>query len=137
MGADGAAYMAIRDSFNSVWMGRFKGLGFDGWQPGGGVVATDPQVAAAGSNIYAVALNASGTVWYNTFIQGTGNNWTGWQSPGGALMDVAAAAGSGPQLFLVGRDLSNQLWWYETPGAGWRFFGAAGVAAGPLAASPR
>ena len=57
-------------------------------------------------------------------------------SPGGTLMDIAAA-GSGPQLFLTGRDPSNQVWWYETPGAGWKFVGAAGVAAGPLSAAAR
>lgn len=49
-------------------------------------------------------------------------------------MDVAVAAGSVPQLFLTERDASNQLWWYETPGIGWKFVGAAGLASGPQAA---
>src|SRR5215831_8125527 len=75
VGTDDAAYIAVRDPFNSMWMGRQSGLTFQGWQPGGGVLATDPQVAAAGGNIYAAALSASGAVWYNVFVQGTGNNW--------------------------------------------------------------
>src|SRR5262249_6677002 len=119
-GSDGAAYIAIRDPSNSVWMGRQNGSTFNAWQPGGGVIATDPQVAAAGGFVYAVALTSNGGVWYNTFGEGTGNNWLGWANPGGTLMSVAAA-GSGPQLFLTGRDPSDQLWWFETPGAGWKF----------------
>ena len=118
-------------------MGRQNGLTFNGWQSGGATIATDPQVAAAGNNVYAAALTANGGVWYNTFVQGTGNNWTSWVDTGGSLSTVAAAAGSGPQLFLTGRDPSNQLWWYETPGIGWKFVGAAGLAAGPLSAAPR
>jgi hypothetical protein len=118
-------------------MGREAGNTFNGWQPGGGTVATDPQVAASGGKVYAAALTSNGAVWYNTFTEGTGNNWVGWQSPGGTLSSVAAAASTGPQLFLTGRDGSNQLWWYETPGAGWKFVGAAGLAAGPLSAAPR
>jgi hypothetical protein len=133
---DGVGFIAIRDPSNAVWMGRYDGVTFDGWQPGGGAVASDPQVAAAGGLVYVAALTSNGGVWYNTFTEGI-NNWTGWQSPGGVLMDVAAAAGSGPQLFLTGRDGSNQLWWYETPGAGWKFVGAEGLAAGPLYAAPR
>jgi hypothetical protein len=135
--ADGAAYIAIRDPSNAVWMGRQNATTFNGWQPGGGTVGSDPQIAQAMTKVYAAALTASGVPWYNTFTQGTGNNWTGWQSPGGVLMDVAAAASSGPQLFLTGRDSSDQLWWYETPGAGWRFVGAVGLAVGPLSAAPR
>jgi hypothetical protein len=137
VGVDGAAYIVIRDPSTATWMGRQAGATFNGWQPGGGSVASDPQVAGSMSKIYAVALTGSGVPWYNTFTQGTGNNWTGWQSPGGVLMDVAAAAGSGPQLFLTGRDGSNQLWWFETPGAGWKFVGGVGLAAGPLSAAPR
>ena len=136
-GADGAGYIAVRDPSNSVWMGRQIGSTFNAWQPGGGTIADDPQVAAAGSNAYVAALTSNGAVWYNTFTQGTGNNWTGWLNAGGTLSSVTAAAGSGPQLFLAGRDLTNQLWWYETPGAGWRFVGDEGLAAGLLSAAPR
>ena len=96
---------------------------------------TDPQIAQAGGQ--RVCGGSNGGVWYNTFIEGTGNNWTGWVNAGGTLSSVTAAASTGPQLFLTGRDGSNQLWWYETPGAGWKFVGAAGLAAGPLSASPR
>jgi murein L,D-transpeptidase YafK len=59
----------------------------NGWQPGGGTVASDPQVAAASGNVYAVALTSGGSPWYNTFAAGA---FTGWQSIGGVLMDVAA-----------------------------------------------
>ncbi len=136
-GSDDAAYIAVRDTFHGVWMGRQDGTVFNGWQPGGGVIATGPKIAAAGGNVYAAALTASGAVWYNVFLQGTGNNWQGWQSPGGILQDLAVAASTGPQLFLTGSDLSNQLWWYETPGAGWRYIGYPGLLAGPPAAAPR
>jgi hypothetical protein len=137
VGVDGAAYIGVRDTYNALWMGRLALSSFTGWQPGSGTVATDPKVAGSDGKIYAVALTSAGTPWYNTFTEGTGNNWTGWQSSGGVLTSVTAAASSGPQLFLVGQDQSNQLWWYETPGAGWRFFGNMGLAAGPLVAAPR
>jgi hypothetical protein len=137
VGADGAAYIAVRDPSNAVWMGRLSGSTFNGWQPGGGTIASDPQAASSGNNVYVTTLTATGAVWYNTFIEGTGNNWTGWTNTGGTLSTVTAAAGSGPQLFLTGRDGSDQLWWFETPGAGWKFVGAAGLAAGPLSAAPR
>jgi hypothetical protein len=137
VGADSAAYIAIRDPSNAVWMGRYTGGAFNGWQPGGGTIASDPQLSAAGNHVYAVSTTSTGAVWYNTFVQGTGNNWTVWTNTNGTLSTVTAAAGSGPQLFLTGRDPSNQLWWYETPGAGWKFVGDAGLAAGLLSAGPR
>jgi hypothetical protein len=136
-GSDATGYIAIRDASNAVWMGRQIGISFTGWQPGGGSIATDPQVATSGNLVYAAATTSTGAVWYNTFTEGAGNNWTGWTNTGGTLASVTAAASTGPQLFLAGRDGSNQLWWYETPGVGWKFVGAAGVAAGPLSAAPR
>ena len=132
-----AAYIAVRDNFNAVWMGReFSGT-FNGWQSGGGSIASDPQVAAAGPEVYVTAVTSTGAVWYNTFAQGTGNNWISWTNTGGTLASVTAAASTGPQLFLTGRDGSNQLWWFEAPGAGWKFVGGAGLAAGLLSAGPR
>jgi len=136
-GADGAAYIVIRDPSNSLWMGRQNGAVFNGWQPGGGVFISDPQVAAASGKVYAAALGSGGAVWSNTFTEGMGNNWVGWVNTAGTLSSVAAAAGTGPQLFLTGRDGANQLWWYENPGIGWKFAGGAGLAAGSLLAAPR
>jgi len=137
VGMDGAAYIGVRDSFNALWMGRQAGATFNGWQPGGGGVIADPQVAASGGKVWAVSLAPGGVVWYNTFTEGAGNNWTGWTSPGGTLTSVTAAASTGPQLFFAGRDNSDQLWWYETPGAGWKYVGYTGFAGGPLMAAPR
>jgi hypothetical protein len=120
-----------------MWMGRHNGLTFNGWRTAGGAaIATDPQVAAAGGFVYAAALNSAGVVWYIAFSEGT-DDWQIWVNTGGTLSSVTVAASTGPQLFLTGRDPLNQLWWYETPGAGWKFVGAAGVAVGPLAAAPR
>ena len=128
-------------------MGRRAGATFDAWQPTGGGVATDPQVASAGNNVYAAALTSNGGVWYNTFIQGTGNNWVGWTEAGGVLSTLTAAASTGPQLFLTGQDRNTQfgqscpagcvVWWYEAPGAGWKFVGYPGAGAGPVPAAPR
>jgi hypothetical protein len=106
------------------------------WQPGGGVIATDPLAARVGTGINVSALTSSGAVWYNRFTQGTGNNWVGWLYTGGVLMD-ATAAGGDAQFFIAGRDLSNKLWWYETPGRGWVSLGYQGLAAGPLSAGRR
>jgi hypothetical protein len=83
------------------------------------------------------ATTSTGAVWYNSFVQGTRNNWQSWVNPGGTLSSLAAAASKGPQSFLAGRDASHQWWWYETPGAGWKFVRDAGLAAGPLSAGPR
>jgi Beta-propeller repeat len=147
VGVDGAAYIAIRDTFNSVWMGRQAGSTFNGWQPGGGTTVIDPQLAGAGGTIFTMALVALGGIWSNTFTEGNGNNWTGWQSitnwvDGGQSYfgpppTFTVAAGAGPRFFIAARDVSNELWWYETPGIGWRYFGSPGLAAGPLVAAPR
>jgi hypothetical protein len=137
VGVDGAAYIAVQDLYSAVWMGRQAGSTFNLWQPGHGTIAVDPQVAGADGKIFAVSLTSSGAVWYNTFTEGTGNNWLGWQSNGGTLTSISAATGPGPQLFITGKDPNNKLWWFETPGAGWRFFNNIGVAAGPLVAAPR
>ncbi len=134
VGVDGAAYIAVQDTYSAVWMGRQAGSTFNLWQPGHGTIAVDPQIAGADGKIYVVSLTSPGAVWYDTFTEGTGNNWLGWQSNGGTLASVSAVAGPGPQLFIAGQDLSDKLWWYETPGAGWRFFNNIGLAAGPLVA---
>ena len=103
VGSDLPGYIVIRDPSNAVWMGRHNGITFDGWQRGSGTFATDPQVAVAGGNVYVVTLSASGGVWYNTFVQGMGKNWTSSVNTGGTLSSGAAAS-TGPQLVLTGRD---------------------------------
>ena len=102
------------------------------------MIASDPVLTRVGDDMYAAGLAPSGSVWYNQFVHGSGNNWIQWISTGGVLSDVAAAGGENqPQLFLTGRDSANQLWWFETPGRGWVFVGQQGLAAGRLSAGPR
>ncbi len=58
-------------------MKRLQGSTWGTWQPGGGVLSTDPQTASSGNGIYAPAVDSSGAVWTNRFSIGTGNNWQG------------------------------------------------------------
>ncbi|MDQ6707497.1 MAG: TIGR03790 family protein, partial [Acidobacteriota bacterium] len=99
-GADNAVYVSMRDPSNGIWMAQLRGNSWGQWQPGGGVMAADPQSASAGNAIYVAAVDASGGVWYNRFGVGTGNNWQGWTGVGGIMQSVSAAV-TGSKLYLA------------------------------------
>jgi hypothetical protein len=134
-GMDGAAYVAGRDSFNAIWLGRVQGNLWTGWSFGGGVSNSDPLNARVGNRSYVVFLDTGGATWYRAFLEGTTTGWeASWTSEGGAL-ETIAPAGSGVNLYVVGQDLSNALWWNQANPSQWSRVG--GQAQGIVAAGPR
>ncbi len=136
-GADGTAYIAIRDPWNALWMAPFNSAAvWVGWQPGGGVVTTNPELASVGNRVYVAALTSVGGIWYNSFLNGTGNQWQGWVPVSGVLQSITATGGG--SLLLAGTDpYGNSLWWFDSTGSGWKLVGYPGLAAGPVVGSPR
>ena len=135
-GSDNAAYLGVRDDWNSNWIGRVLGNTWTGWHYGGSVTSVDPQVAALGGTVGVIVLDNWGALWRSSFTEGIGNGWQTWTYVGGVWQDLASAA-SGGELLLAGRSPSNELWWWRQSGNQWTWLGYAGVAAGHLSAAPR
>jgi hypothetical protein len=135
-GADGAAYVAVRDNWDSLWVARVSGDTWTGWNYGGGIMSADPKAAASGSGAIGIVVRDPwGVIWYRSFQEGTGANWTNWQSTGGLLEDFAPAMVVG-ELNIAGRDAGNGLWWYRTS-TGWSSAGSLSYTPGALSAGPR
>jgi hypothetical protein len=120
-----------------VWVARVDFTVLFGWQPAGGSIATDPQAATVGNDVVVAALTSNGGVWYNIFVQGSGNNWLGWAAAHGTLQSVTVATGDPAHFFLAGKDPNDALWWYDSSSAQWISMGNPGLAAGLLSAAPR
>lgn len=134
-GGDNAVYIAVEDDYNANWVARVSGNGSAIWHLGGGVTSVTPRIAALGNGSEAVViLDGTGSVWTNTYTEGTGNGWGTWSHVGGVLQDVAPAAAGG-QLYFIGNAGSGGLWWWNQT-AGWTWIGNGGVTAGALAAAP-
>jgi hypothetical protein len=134
-GSDGAAYVAVRTPQNTVSMARFTAAGWGSWFDGGGVLASDPDLAATGGTLYVVMRLSDTSVWVRPFTQGTGNGWQSWMPTGGYL-STAAIAAAGTRFHVVGFNASNDLWWYDS-GAGWTHYGYRSLVSGRPAASPK
>jgi hypothetical protein len=107
-----------------------------GWNYGGGIMSADPRAAASGSGAIGIVVRDPwGVIWYRSFQEGTGANWTNWQSTGGLLEDFAPAMVVG-ELNIAGRDAGNGLWWYRTS-TGWSIAGSLSDTPGALSAGPR
>ncbi len=136
IGADGAAYVAIRAaSGNSIWMARLAGQVWGSWISGGGQAKTDPEVAATGGVVYAAVTNIYDQVYVQAFREGTGNGWQGWQFLNGILAKASIAA-SGGHYYIVGRNPSGNLYWLQSGGT-WALLGYPGLASSELVASPK
>jgi hypothetical protein len=135
-GNDNAAYISVRDNYNSSWVARVAGNTWTGWFNGGAVANIDTRIAALGGNLAIVILDVTGAVYRATFTEGTGNGWQGWTNVGGVLADIAPA-GVGGELFFAGRTPGGSLIWWRQTGALWTAIGNSGVTAGALASAPR
>lgn len=138
MGADGAAYVALRSAADkSIWMARLQGDVWGTWIYGGGYFKTDPELAATGGFIYVVATNNYDTVYVQAFREGAGNGWQGWQALSGVSLNKASIAAVGGRYFVAGKyGAAGPIYWYKS-GVGWTYVGSAGLAASELSASPK
>jgi hypothetical protein len=138
VGSDDAAYVVIRDAAGAVWMGRYSGDSFGGWQPAGGSIATDPQAAATSAMVYVAGVTSAGNAWYNSFTIGAVNRWTGWRLAGGGVLESLGIAVSGESFFLVGQQQRDgELWWFQPPDRWWSPGGKLDLVLGSLVAGPR
>jgi hypothetical protein len=103
------------------------------WYTAPGVLASSLRIAEVSGHILAAALDGSGNVWTNQFLEGTGNGWQSWTYAGKALNNLAVAS-SGSVFYLVGTDTANNLWWYASSTGSWNSvanIGAASITAVP------
>ena len=120
---DGSVYVIGKDTFNSMWSGRYiPGTGFQGWQFGGGIVKGKPSATCGGDNAVYVAVED--TFNSNWVARIAGNTWTGWFY-GGAVTSVTpriAAMGNGNEAVVI-LDNTGVVWmatYKEGTGNGWQ-----------------
>src|SRR5262249_16798150 len=128
-GNDGAAYIAVRDTSDGIWIARVLQNSLTGWFSGGGVISTDPQIASLGNRTNCtLVLDSSGGSWYRCFVEGTGNGWQTWNYAGGVLQS-SAPAGLNGVLYFIGKTPATDLWWWNQS-TGWASIGNGGVITG-------
>jgi hypothetical protein len=126
-GSDNTAYIAVRDSFNNMWLARVVGETSVSWHYGAGIWDGDLQVAANGNQVHVVGLSYS-TPYYRTWQVGTG--WVGSAvTSGGVLAHVAPAVYNG-SLYFAGQDFSGNLFWWSSLSNTYTNFGTKNVASG-------
>ena len=113
-GLDNAAYIAVRDNFNAVWMARFTSAGtLSGWFFGGGIISGDARVATGSTQAFVMALDGGGALWHEPFTLGVGDGFQGWNRAAGIVQGPSPAT-DGDYLF-VAAVADNGLWWYSVP----------------------
>jgi hypothetical protein len=134
-GSDGAVYVAVRYADGTNGMSRLTGNTWGQWYTTPNAMSTDPQLAASGGRIYAVALDATTRVYANAFQEGTGNGWLGWHDTYGWVTTASIATLRG-EFYIVGRDSNADIWWYRS-GVGWTYYGNRKQSVSSFAAVPR
>lgn len=124
-GFDNAAYIAVRDMSNNMWLARVVNESSNSWHYGAGILDGDLQIAANGNLIQVAGLSASAP-WYRSWQVGTGRH-SAWQSPGGVLAHLSIAVYGG-HLYLTGQDATGNLWWWSSLLGAWSNFGNRNVA---------
>ena len=120
--ADGSVYLVGKDSWNSLWSGRYiPGTGFQGFVFGGGVIKGKPSITCGSDNaVYVVAKDNWDSHW---MARVSGNTWTGWYY-GGAISSVdpkiAALGGSVAVVILGPTGVVWRTTFTEGTGNGWQ-----------------
>jgi hypothetical protein len=126
-GSDNAAYVAVRDTSNNMWLVRAFQEAAPTWSYGQGIWDGDLQVAADGNRIYVVGLSYSNP-YYRTWLVGAG--WLGaLTTPGGVLAHLTPAVYN-RNLYLAGQDFSGNIYWWSMLSNSYTNFGAKNVAGG-------
>jgi hypothetical protein len=137
VGSDAYAYIAFRDAYDFLWVGRLQGTSFSGFGWAGGQLYSDPQIAADSAGMLWVAmLDEWNNVFYRGFHEGAYGAWLNWTLAPYRWQTLSAAATPG-QLYIVGRDSANALWWYRMTTGVLSAAGGNGLTTGALAAAPR
>lgn len=108
----GVVYYAIRDPWNSCWLGTFRpGIG-NSWRYLGGVFATDPQITAAGFTIYLAGKDNWSGIWAMSFpeVGNLARVEEGWTFRGGIVQGQISLSRVVDFPILAARDQWNALW---------------------------
>lgn len=133
-GTDMALYVVARSTSSLMRLARVEG-GSWVWHDSPGVTAAaDPKVVVTGTGtVFALVQDASQTVWFRPFVEGTGANWIQWMNSKGSMQSFAGAAVRG-LLYIAGRNASSQLLWYRSSPGTWAVAPGALIAGSPSSA---
>ena len=136
-GRDGALYLAGRDNWDAAWIARVEAGTPAGWIAAGGLLATDPLIAATGGGMLClVGADAGSSIWYRQRAEGKSTAWQPWRRPGGLLATLTAAR-AGADVTILGRDQRSQLWWLPLSVSQWTVGPPTAATAGSVTAAPR
>lgn len=108
--SNGVVYYAIRDNWDSRWLGRFeRGVGHS-WRNVGGIFATDPQlVGVAGGDVWVLGKDHWNGVW-TMAVSESGVAEVPWTFRGGLVQGQLSVSHHGALAMAAGRDHTNALW---------------------------
>lgn len=136
MGSDGWAYVAVRDSWDGLWIARLNGTQLINWGFQGGVMSQDPLINNLDDGFLAVTVRDSGSaLWSATIPESATPTPPVWTRFGGVVENFASGAHHSV-LYMGARDPWNNLWWLRTSDNTWTFVNAGGRARGVPSVSP-
>jgi hypothetical protein len=120
IGSDGALYITARDATGGIWIGRQVNDNWSGWYYTGGAGVADPQIVAAGTDLFVVVRTQDGTPFHAKIVAGGSLgpgplSWTGT----GQTFNAVAAGSAGSDLFIAARDSASHLWWHRKSTGQW------------------
>jgi hypothetical protein len=136
MASDGWAYVAVRDSWDGLWVARLNGTQLMNWGFQGGVMSQDPLINNLDDGFLSVTVRDSGSaLWSATIPESPTPTPAVWTRFGGIVENFASGAHHSI-LYMGARDAWNNLWWLRTPDNTWTFVDAGGLARGIPSVSP-
>ncbi len=121
---DGSIYIVGKDNFNALWSGHYiPGVGFQGFQPGGGVVQGSPSVTCANNGYLHIGVRDNANS--NWIARVSGDIWIGWSNIGGvsSIDPKIAATATGSSVALVTLDSGGAVWSYQAFNSQWTLVG--------------
>jgi hypothetical protein len=106
-----AAWIAIRDPWNSYWIRSWSAGAFTDWTWLQGILTTDPKIAGCpNGDVYITGKDNWNGVWtrrYSASFPG----WQSWRFAGGIISgSPAITCGSDNAAYIAARDPSNNMW---------------------------
>ena len=136
MASDGWAYVAVRDSWDGLWVARLNGTQLMNWGFQGGVMSQDPLINNLDDGFLAITVRDSGSaLWSATIPESPTPTPPVWTRFGGVVENFASGAHHSV-LYMGARDAWNNLWWVRTSDSTWTFVDAGGRARGIPSVSP-
>lgn len=118
------AYVAARDGWGAYWATTYTHGGTpQPWTFLGGVLSTDPSIAAcADGSVYVAGREPYGAIWTRRY-DATSSTWRNWTGAGGVTQGKpSVACGSDNAAYISTRDPWNAMWLARVTGetfSGW------------------